>query len=82
MLSVVHPLKLAPRSQPAVLEAIKAVRAGEEVVLAGRGQPIAVIKPVKEKDALGVALQAMVDEGLLETCIPKGPIADTALAAK
>ena len=54
-------------------KAIKAVRAGQEVVLTERGQPIAVIKPIKEKDALNVALQAMVDEGLLKPASRKGP---------
>ncbi len=54
-------------------KAIKAVRAGKEVVLTERGLPIAVIKPIKEKDALGVALQAMVDEGFLKPASRKGP---------
>ena len=54
-------------------KAIKAVRAGKEVVLTERGQPIAVIKPIKEKDARDVALQAMVDEGFLKPASRKGP---------
>ena len=54
-------------------KAIKAVRAGKEVVLTERGRPIAVIKPIKGKDALNVALQAMVDEGLLKPASRKGP---------
>ena len=33
-------------------KAIKAVRAGKEVVLTERGRPIAVIKPIKEKRTL------------------------------
>ena len=53
-------------------KAIKAVRAGREVVLTERGQPIAVIKPIKEKDVPGVALQAMIDEGLIKPAIRKG----------
>ena len=32
--------------------AIKAVRAGKEVVLTERGRPIAVIKPIKEEATL------------------------------
>ena len=44
--------------------AIKAVRAGREVVLTERGRPIAVIKPVKTEDAQDARLQAMADEGL------------------
>ena len=54
-------------------KAIKAVRAGKEVVLTDRGQPIAVIKPLKTKDAHEVALQAMVDEGFLKPASRKGP---------
>ena len=54
-------------------KAIKAVRAGKEVVLTERGQPIAVIKPIKEKEGLGVALQAMVDDGFLKPASRKGP---------
>ncbi len=53
--------------------AIKAVRAGKEVVLTDRGRPIAVITPIKEKDALEVALQTMVDEGFLTPASRKGP---------
>ena len=54
-------------------KAIKAVRAGKEVVLTERGQPIAVIKPIKTKDALEIAIQAMVDEGFLKPASRKGP---------
>ena len=54
-------------------KAIKAVRAGKEVVLTERGQPIAVIKPITEKDARDAAMQAMVDEGLLRPAARKGP---------
>lgn len=54
-------------------KAIKAVRAGKEVVLTERGRPIAVITPIKDTDALGAALQAMVDEGFLKPAFRKGP---------
>lgn len=54
-------------------KAIKAVRAGKEVVLTERGQPIAVIKPIKTKEALEIAIQAMVDEGFLKPASRKGP---------
>jgi prevent-host-death family protein len=53
-------------------KAIKAVRAGKEVVLTERGQPIAVIKPIKTNDAREVAIQAMVDEGFLKPASRKG----------
>jgi prevent-host-death family protein len=54
-------------------KAIKAVRAGKEVVLTERGQPIAVIKPIKTKDAAEIAMQAMVDEGFLTPASRTGP---------
>lgn len=52
--------------------AIKAVRAGKEVVLTERGHAIAVIKPIKESDNLKASVQAMVDEGFLRPAIRKG----------
>ena len=51
--------------------AIKAVRAGKEVVLTERGHPIAVIKPIKEA-TLKASIQAMVDEGFLTPATRKG----------
>jgi len=54
---------------------IKAVRAGQEVVLTDRGRPIAVIKPIKDQDASqAVALRAMAEEGLLTLPERKGPM--------
>ena len=55
-------------------QAIKAVRAGQEVVLTERGRPIAVIKPFKEEDAREATLQAMADEGLITPAARKGPM--------
>lgn len=56
-------------------KAIKAVRAGKEVVLTERGHPIAVIKPIKEEeDAREAALQAMATEGLITPASRKGPM--------
>jgi len=54
-------------------KAIKAVRAGKEVVLTERGRPIAVIKPITTSDPLEVAMQAMVDDGLLKPASREGP---------
>jgi len=54
-------------------KAIKAVRAGKEVVLTDRGHPIAVIKPIKAEDARDAALQEMADEGLIRPAARKGP---------
>jgi len=55
-------------------KAIKAVRAGKEVVLTDRGRPIAVITPVTTADAQDAALQAMADEGLITPAARKGPM--------
>jgi len=55
-------------------QAIKAVRAGQEVVLTERGRPIAVIKPINEEDAREATLQAMADEGLITPAARKGPM--------
>jgi prevent-host-death family protein len=55
-------------------KAIRAVRAGKEVVLTERGRPIAVIKPIGDEDAENAALRAMVDEGLITPAARKGPM--------
>ena len=55
-------------------KAIRAVRAGKEVVLTERGHPIAVIKPLQDEDARDATLQAMVDEGLITPAARKGPM--------
>jgi prevent-host-death family protein len=55
-------------------KAIKAVRAGKEVVLTDRGHPIAVIKPIKEQGTREAALAAMADEGLITLPSRKGPM--------
>lgn len=56
-------------------KAIKAVRAGKEVILTERGQPIAVIKPIKlEEQTREAALKAMADEGLITLPSRKGPM--------
>jgi len=55
-------------------KAIKAVRAGKEVVLTERGRPVAVIKPIKDEDAQEAALHAMADEGLIRPAARKGPM--------
>jgi prevent-host-death family protein len=54
--------------------AIRAVRAGKEVVLTDRGRPIAVIKPATAGDADGAALQAMADDGLITPATRKRPM--------
>jgi prevent-host-death family protein len=55
-------------------KAMRAVRAGREVVLTERGRPIAVIKPIKDEDTQEATLRAMVDEGLIIPAARKGPM--------
>jgi prevent-host-death family protein len=54
--------------------AIRAVRAGEEVVLTERGHPIAVITPIKGENAREATLRAMVDQGFITLAARKGPM--------
>jgi prevent-host-death family protein len=55
-------------------QAIKAVRAGKEVVLTDRGRPVAVIRPIRDEGAQEAALRAMVDQGLISPASRKGPM--------
>ena len=55
-------------------KAIKAVRAGKEVVLTERGRPIAVIKRIKDEQEPEAALERMADEGLITLPTRKGPL--------
>ena len=55
-------------------KAIRAVRAGTQVVLTDRGRPIAVIVPIKGDHAREAALRAMADEGLITPAARKGPM--------
>lgn len=54
---------------------IKAVRAGQEVVLTDRGRPIAIITPIKHDDADGErVLRQMAAESLVTLPDRKGPM--------
>lgn len=53
---------------------IKAVRAGRQVVLTDRGQPMAVITPIAADNASDRALRAMAAEGLIRPAARKGPM--------
>jgi len=55
-------------------KAIRAVRAGKDVVLTERGRAIAVIKPIRDEDAEEATLRAMVDDGLITPAARKGPM--------
>jgi prevent-host-death family protein len=55
-------------------KAMRAVRAGQEVILTERGHPIAVIKPLRDEAVQEATLRAMVDEGLITPAARKGPM--------
>ena len=55
-------------------KAIKAVRAGKEVILTERGRPIAVIKPIEDPHEPDAALKRMAAEGLITLPTRKGPL--------
>jgi prevent-host-death family protein len=54
--------------------AVKAVKAGEEVVLTERGKPIAVLKPVAAKAKAEAGLQQLEAAGLLRRATKPGPM--------
>ena len=54
--------------------AVKAVKAGREVVLTERGRPIAVIKPLRPSDSAQAALQRLASEGRVTLAQVPGPI--------
>lgn len=55
-------------------KAIRAVRTGKDVILTERGQPIAVIKPIKREQEQDAVLKRMADEGLITLPSRKGPL--------
>lgn len=46
-------------------KAIKAVKAGKDVILTERGKPIAVIKPLEQETNVNATLRRLEAEGLL-----------------
>ena len=54
--------------------AVRAVKAGREVVLTERGRPIAVIRPVAGPDRLEAALERLAAEGRVRLARVAGPI--------
>ena len=55
-------------------KAIKIVKAGREVILTDRGNPIAVIKPIGRPDRAEAAIARMVAEGRLQPAAVPGPM--------
>ncbi len=54
--------------------AMKAVRAGHEVVLTERGKPIAVIKQLREPAGIEAAVRRMEASGLLIPALVRKPL--------
>jgi prevent-host-death family protein len=55
-------------------KAIKAVKAGQEVVLTERGKPIAVIRPLPEPGGWEAGLRRLEAAGLLRRATVRGPL--------
>ncbi len=55
-------------------KAIKAVKAGEEVILTERGKPIAVIKPIAPSDDVEARLRQLEAAGILRRAAKPGPM--------
>ncbi len=55
-------------------KAIKAVKAGKEVILTERGKPIAVIKPLPDADDLDTKLDRLAAQGVLTRATKRGPM--------
>lgn len=54
-------------------QAVRAVKAGEEVVLTERGRPIAVIKPLASQEP-DQALRRLEASGVLRPAVLRGPM--------
>jgi prevent-host-death family protein len=57
-------------------KAIKAVKAGKEVILTERGKPIAVIKPLEPEDKLEARIRRLESEGFLRPALKRGRVPD------
>ena len=55
-------------------KAIKAVKAGQEVLLTERGKPIATIKPLKERENGDAVVQRLEAAGLLRPAQKTSPV--------
>jgi len=55
-------------------QAIKAVKAGKEVILTERGKPIAVIKPLEREEKLDATIRRLEAEGILRPALKRGPM--------
>lgn len=57
-------------------KAIRAVKAGKEVVLTERGKPIAVIKPLEAKEGDEAVIRRLESDGILRPALKRGRMPD------
>ena len=57
-------------------KAIRAVKAGKEVVLTERGKPIAVLKPLEAKEGDEAVIRRLESEGILRPALKRGRMPD------
>jgi prevent-host-death family protein len=57
-------------------KAIRAVKAGKEVVLTERGKPIAVIKPIEVEKGDAAVIRRLESEGILRPALKRGRVPD------
>ncbi len=55
-------------------KAMKAVKAGREVILTERGKPIAVIKPLPQAKTAEATIRRLEAEGILRPALKRGPM--------
>jgi prevent-host-death family protein len=55
-------------------KAIRAVKAGREVVLTERGRPIAIIRPLARQEGINATLRRLAAAGLLRLATRSGPL--------
>ena len=55
-------------------KAIKAVKAGREVVLTERGKAIAVIRPLPQEKNVRAVIRGLEAEGILRPALKRGPM--------
>ncbi len=55
-------------------KAMKAVKAGKEIILTERGKPIAVIKPLEQAKGEDAIIRRLEAEGILWPALNRGPM--------
>lgn len=53
---------------------VKTIKRGEEIILTDRGQPIAVVTPIRGDTATGVIIDRLARAGLVRLPVRVGPV--------